>query len=110
MAGRAKVVTVVTNELRSEGVAVLVRRSFRADNLSLVEGDGPVGRLVVRASRNAVAVFHDWSHAYLQDALLEEQQEELQAAMDRHSRLEETISNLEKKLADAQAALAANLK
>jgi uncharacterized protein YlxW (UPF0749 family) len=110
MPAQTKTVTVVTRELQTEGTAILVRRRFRADNVSLVEGDGSLGRLVVRASRTAVAVFHDWSHAYLQDELLEEQQEELQAAMDRNRQLLETISNLEKKLADAQAALVANEK
>jgi hypothetical protein len=118
MPTKATTVTVVTNEVQSEGAAVLVRRTFRADNLSLIESDGSLGRLVLRSGRAPVAVFHTWSHAYLGDALLEEQRdelqarqrEELQAAMDRESKLIEAISNLEKKIADTMAAVVANLK
>ena len=118
MPSKPTAVTVVTNELRSEGAAVLVRRTFRADSLSLVENDGSVGRLVVRSGRAPVAVFHSWSHAYIQDALLEEQQDELsageqqelQAAMDRVSKFMQTLSNLEKKMSDTDAAIVDNLK
>jgi hypothetical protein len=121
MATKATTVTVVTKEIRSEAAAVLVRRTFRADNFGLVASSGSPGRLLVRAGRAPVAEFVDWSHAYVTDALVEEQQDELgelsqtqqqrlQMTMDRVSQFEHTLSNLMKKIAETDQSIVQNLK